>query len=178
MSSFSDKVREVIEVIVYEKILKFLQRYCNCIRFRKVHENEFKIAKYLDLIENALKNFKEIKIENIETIVRKKFLKKEIYLKINNRELNKDEAITYISRIRSLIEWYNQDCNTNIIISETIQTNDFNLITFINKNLDLISKYCEMCEEIEFDYSNLENYVINGIKKAFNEYLTICKSSD
>ena len=177
-SDYSGKVHEVIETIVCEKIIKFLQRYCTCIKFKKNHELEFKIVNYLNTIEDALRNFKEIEIDSLKVIVRKKFLRKEVYLVIKNREFNKDEAITYLSRIRSIIEWYNQDCSLNIIISETIQTNDFNLITFINRNLNLINKYCEECTVAELDYSELESYVVNGIKKAFNEYLTICRSSD
>ena len=82
-----------------------------------------------------------------------------------------DDVSLFLSRARTIISYYSSDCDIDNIISDTILTNDFNLIDFVKANLSSLRLICNG-EVPELNMTMLESYAREAVKRAVEEYLS------
>ena len=173
MSSYSEKARQVITELIYERFLAFIKRYCKCLEAKSQNVMYFKIAPLLDELERRIVNGIEGSLSSdVKIKVLKKFLRKEIQLEINGKTYSRDEALNLISRVRSFLKWYETDCSLSSIISEINDCREFNIVNFIEKYIDVVESACRG-KYPNLPLSELADYVAEGVKRALSEYLRI-----
>ncbi len=169
--STSPRIREVLKEIVKDKVLKFLLRYCRCVEAEHKYGDILKLRDKLDEIQRRAIEKKELVLEDagLRILVNRRFLSKTVCVEYRGVQYCGDNANVFLSRIRTLVEWYVSDCNLDNIIFETIENDDFNLINFVRKNLDNLRKLC-LGEDALLDMSMLEDFAREGVDIAIKEF--------
>ncbi len=163
---------DVVREIVCDKITSFLARYCRCVKIRATCEDRFRFESIIDDVERALSMGLSLNLGFVEVIIRRSLLSKKVFLRVGDKVMNREEAVRYIAQIRSFLEWYRSDCDVRTIVDETIVTNDFNLVDFINKNIDGIRVICSTCSSsVQLDYSMLEESAVSGVIRGIEGYV-------
>ncbi len=159
---------EVISEIVKDKILKFLKRYCKCVKAREDY-GDILNESFIEKINESLSSRKDLDLGFLKIFFKKKFLGHKICVEYRGNSYCNDDAMLIISRLRSIYEWYKSDCDLNNIIADTIENNDFNLITFIERNLQNIENICKG-SDTTLDMSILDDAAKIGVDRAIKEF--------
>ena len=169
--STSSKIREVLREIVKDKILKFLLRYCRCVEVEHKYGDILKLRDKLEEIQKKVIEKEEFSLEesNLRVVVNRRFLTKVVCIEYGGAQYCGDDANVFLARVRTLIEWYVNDCNLDNILFETIENNDFNLLEFVKRNLDNFRRLC-LGEEVQLDKSMLEDFACEGVDIAIKEF--------
>ncbi|NPA23709.1 MAG: hypothetical protein GXO23_05400 [Crenarchaeota archaeon] len=170
-----EKVREVVSEIVKDKFIKFLKRYCQCVKARREY-GEILNKDFIEKINKAIEEKEDIDLGIVKIWFKKKLIGHRMCIEYRGETYCNDDAMTVISRLRSVYEWYRSDCDLNNIIADSIENNDFNLLTFVERNLERIEKICEG-EQTELDTSMLDESARRGVDRAIKEYFS-SKSSE
>ncbi len=162
------KIMEVISEIVKDKILNFLKRYCKCIQAREEYRDILD-SSLIDELSKAIEDKRDVDLGSIKIYFRKRFLSTKMCIEYRGQTYCNDDAMLVISRIRSIYEWYKSDCNLNNILADTVENNDFNLITFLERNLKNIENICRG-NEAELDFSMLDDAAKIGVDRAIKQF--------
>ncbi len=162
---------EAIREVIRDKIVSFLRRYCRCIEIEEKYRDILNLAGKLDKIEEAIKRRISLDLGDIRVTVSKGLFKSRICIHYKGVSYCNDDVSLFLSRARTIISYYNSDCDINNIISDTILTNDFNLIDFVKRNLAALRRLCTG-ESSNLDMTMLENYVKDAVRNAVEEYLS------
>ncbi|NPB00131.1 MAG: hypothetical protein GXO10_02035 [Crenarchaeota archaeon] len=165
-----EKIKEVVSEIVKDKLLRFLKRFCQCVRARREYGNILN-KEIIESINKAIEEKQDIDLGIIKIFFKKKLIGHRMCVEYRGETYCNDDAMSIISRIRSLYEWYRSDCDLNNILTDSIENNDFNLMTFVEKNIEKFEKICEG-ELIELDTSMLDDVARRGVDRAIKEYLS------
>lgn len=167
---YSRKAREVIAEVVYEKFINFVRKYCKCTELREKNALYFQLKPILDELESCIINNVERNFRDVRTYTVKKLLRKETYLEVNGVIFKKQDALMLIDKARSFLRWYEDDCSLSTLISDFTRPNDLGVKDIIKSSIDKLNQLCKGVE-VKFNVQNVQDYVINGIKKALNDYL-------
>ncbi len=170
-----ERIREVVSEIVKDKLLKFLKRFCQCVKARREY-GDILNKEVIETINKAIEDKQDVDLGIVKIFFKKKFIGHKMCVEYRGETYCNDDAMTIISRLRSIYEWYKSDCDLNNILADSIENNDFNLMSFVEKNIDKFEKICEG-ELVELDISMLDETARRGVDRAIKEYLS-SKSSE
>jgi len=176
MESKRELIYEAVKEVIKDKIINFLRRYCKCVEVEKRYSDILKLADKLDKIEDALRRKSELDLGIVKIKVRRGFFRSKVCIEHEGKSYCNDDVNVFLSKVRTILAYYNTDCDVDNIISDTILTNDFNLIDFVRANLSALKRVCEG-EEPTLNMSMLEEYARDAVRKALEEYLSSTRGS-
>jgi len=149
-----------------DRFARLLKRLCNC--YEALRRNRWLIE--LLRLEGSVRRCIESRLPCDLGMVRVSFtgglLKKRVMVIAGDRVMNIDEFNSLLSTARSFLQWYEDDCSSDILYLDLAGVDHAEeIIRFIKANKETLANVCEG-KPVELTIKGVPDYVNEGLMRA------------
>ncbi|WP_069807540.1 hypothetical protein [Vulcanisaeta thermophila] len=171
MSRYHD---EVIKALIEEyksRFINLIMHYCTC---KREYEGKSELLDIINIeseVKRCIDERRECDLGKVKVYVNRKFLRTEVYLLVNGRRMSVSEFENLLVTLKSFMEWYNNDCTIDSIMTPLVGTDFFDDVReLISENVELLNRVCNGAavngDVINVGSYKLPGYVIQGFINA------------
>jgi len=162
---------DIVVNTIMESVYNFIKRLCECEKLKEEYKRDMELAAFADEITRAIADGRSGKYGPVEIYIKRKlFGKREILIKLWEKEINSNSFFSELSKARAKAAWIQSDCSDQSLLEIIYQVNDRYTIDFIQQNLN---KFIDVCrgKKPNLDFGELPKYAVDGITQGIEKFL-------
>ncbi len=132
----------VVVDVIADGVADFLRRLCDCERKRGELGDRYALVSVADEVIRAANDGRSIDLGNVRVEVAKRLFRRIVTVRFMGRSMTVDEFLVEVSKARSALAWYENDCSSEAVLEPIYRTDDRPTIEYVRANYDAFKTIC------------------------------------